>query len=223
MLNHMVIGVEPRAVTVAANGEPHQRIPTATTIWAAGVKASGLATDLGQVTGAEVDRDGRVTVERDLTLPGHPEVVVLGDMVRLRDDRGGVVSLPGVAPVAIQQGQYAARLIRDRLEDRSTPAFRYLDKGNLATIGRGRAVADIRGLRLSGLLAWLVWLGVHLWYLIGFQNRLLVIIQWSISFFTHGRGARLITEPPPKADEVTVTPGRAARANAAAAGARART
>jgi NADH dehydrogenase len=223
MLNHMVIGVEPRAVTVAANGEPHQRIPTATTIWAAGVKASGLATDLGQVTGAEVDRDGRVTVERDLTLPGHPEVVVLGDMVRVRDDRGGVVSLPGVAPVAIQQGQYAARLIRDRLEDRSTPAFRYLDKGNLATIGRGRAVADIRGLRLSGLLAWLVWLGVHLWYLIGFQNRLLVIIQWSISFFTHGRGARLITEPPPKADEVTVTPGRAARANAAAAGARART
>ncbi|MBV9799249.1 MAG: NAD(P)/FAD-dependent oxidoreductase [Solirubrobacterales bacterium] len=222
MVNHMVVGVEPRAVTVAANGAEHQRIPTATTIWAAGVKASGLADELGRAAGAEVDRDGRVTVERDLTLPEHPEVMVLGDMVRVRDDRGGVVSLPGVAPVAIQQGQYAARLIRDRLENRSTPAFRYRDKGNLATIGRARAVADIRGLRLSGFLAWWVWLGVHLWYLIGFQNRLLVMIQWSISFFTHGRGARLVTEPPPKADEAIKTPGRAARAGAAASASRGR-
>lgn len=222
MLNHLVVGVEPRAVTVSANGAAHQRIPTATTIWAAGVKASRLADELGRATGADVDRDGRVTVERDLTLPGHPEVMVLGDMVRVRHDRGGVVSFPGVAPVAIQQGQYAARLIRDRLEHRSTPAFRYLDKGNLATIGRASAVADIRGLRLSGLLSWLVWLGVHLWYLIGFQNRLLVIIRWSISFFTHGRGARLITEPPPKADDAIKTPGRAARAVAASAGVRGR-
>lgn len=200
MLNHAVVDVDANGVAVSAAGGAAQKIAASTVIWAAGVMASGLAAQLGELAGAEVDRAGRLTVESDLTLRGHPEVIVLGDMVRVRDPDGNVQTLPGVAPVAIQQGHYAARLIRERLENRSTPPFRYLDKGNLATIGRGRAVADLHVVRLSGLPAWLVWLFVHLWYLIGFENRLLVMIQWSFSFFTHGRGARLIGEPfPPPA------------------------
>jgi NADH dehydrogenase len=120
-------------------------------------------------------------------------VFALGDMVRVRQQDGTVTVLPGVAPVAMQQGRYAARVVRRRLEGRDTPPFQYRDKGNLATIGRARAVADLKRLRLSGLLAWLTWLFVHLWYLIGFQNRVLVFIRWSFSFVTRGRGARLIT------------------------------
>jgi uncharacterized protein YndB with AHSA1/START domain len=114
-------------------------------------------------------------------------------MVRVRNPDGAVTELPGVAPVAMQQGRYAGNAVRARLRGRDIPPFRYRDKGNLATIGRAAAVADIKGLRLSGFLAWSTWLLVHLWYLIGFQNRLLVLIRWSISFATHGRGARLIT------------------------------
>jgi NADH dehydrogenase len=131
-----------------------------------------------------------VTVEPDLTLPGHPEVFALGDMVRVPG-----VELPGVAPVAMQQGRYAAKVVRARLDSREVGSFRYHDKGNLATIGRAAAVADIKGLRLSGVLAWLAWLFVHLFYLIGFQNRVVVLIRWTFSFFTHGRGARVINHP----------------------------
>jgi NADH dehydrogenase len=114
-------------------------------------------------------------------------------MVRVRDVNGEPVVLPGVAPVAMQQGRYAASVVRARLRGREYDPFRYRDKGNLATIGRAAAVADIKGIRLSGFLAWATWLLVHLWYLIGFQNRLLVLIRWSFSFATHGCGARLIT------------------------------
>ena len=178
-----VTGVDAGGVTV-----DDERIAARTIVWAAGVTASGLASRLAEPAGAERDRAGRVTVEDDLTLPGRPEVFALGDMVRLR---GGV--LPGVAPVAMQQGRYAARVVRDRLSGRTTPPFRYVDKGNLATIGRAAAVADIKGLRLSGFVAWMTWLLVHLWYLVGFQNRVLVFIRWCVSFATHGRGARLIT------------------------------
>jgi len=110
-----------------------------------------------------------------------------------RQLRVGETVLPGVAPVAMQEGRYAARVVRDRLAGRTTPPFRYVDKGNLATIGRAAAVADIKGLKLSGFLAWITWLVVHLWYLVGFQNRILVFIRWSASFLTHGRGDRLIT------------------------------
>ena len=195
MLTRTVVDVDSDAVTVSESGGGTQRIATRTVIWAAGVNASALAGQLGKLAGADVDRAGRVTVERDLTLPGHPEVVVLGDMVQVRDDAGRAVSFPGVAPVAIQQGHHAARLVSDRVKGGSTPPFRYIDKGNVATIGRGRAVADLRFVRLGGLPAWLVWLFVHLWYLIGFENRLLVLIKWSFSFFTHGRGARLINDP----------------------------
>jgi NADH:ubiquinone reductase (H+-translocating) len=152
-----------------------------------------VAGRLAELTGAERDHAGRVTVEPDLTLPGHPEVFAIGDMVRARDSDGAPVVLPGVAPVAMQQGRYAARAVRARLRGQGSRPFRYRDKGNLATIGRAAAVADIKGLRLSGFLAWAAWLLVHLWYLIGFQNRLLVLIRWSFSFATHGRGARLIT------------------------------
>lgn len=181
-----VTGIDAESVTV-----DDERIPSRTVVWAAGVTASSLAARLGELTNAERDRAGRVTVGPDLTLPGHPEVFALGDMVRLHD---GV--LPGVAPVAMQQGRYAARVVRDRLRGKESAPFRYRDKGNLATIGRASAVADIKGLRLSGFLAWATWLIVHLWYLVGFQNRILVFIRWFVSFTTHGRGARLITNPP---------------------------
>ena len=117
-------------------------------------------------------------------------------MVRVRGADGEAVVLPGVAPVAMQQGRYAAKVVRARLRGEEPPPFRYHDKGNLATIGRAAAVAEIKGLRLSGFVAWVTWLIVHLWYLIGFQNRLLVFVRWFFSFVTHGRGARLITRTP---------------------------
>jgi NADH:quinone reductase (non-electrogenic) len=157
--------------------------------------ASGLADRLAELAGTERDRAGRVTVESDLTLPGHPEVFAIGDMVRIRDADGEAFALPGLAPVAMQQGRYVAGVVRARLRGRRHGGFRYRNKGNLATIGRAAAVADIKGVRLGGFLAWATWLTVHLFYLIGFQNRLLVLIRWIFSFATHGRGARLITDP----------------------------
>jgi EmrB/QacA subfamily drug resistance transporter len=193
VLERTVIHIDADAVTVGARRGGSERIPARTVIWAAGVEASELAAQLGEQSGADVDRAGRVTVQPDLTLPGHPEVLALGDMVRVRDAHGGVQALPGLAPVAMQQGRYAARLVRARLRGQTVAPFRYRDKGNLATIGRARAVADLHVLRLSGFLAWVTWLVVHLWYLVGFQNRVLVFIQWAFSFLTRGRGARLIT------------------------------
>ena len=192
MTKRTVVAVDSDGVAIESGGKT-ARISSRTVIWAAGVTASGLASKLAELTGAESDRAGRVTVEPDLTLPGHSEVFALGDMVRVRDASGGSTVFPGVAPVAMQQGRYVGRVVRDRLRSRTTPAFRYRDKGNLATIGRGAAVADIKGFKLSGQLAWITWLFVHLFYLIGFQNRVLVFIRWTVSFFTHGRGARLVT------------------------------
>jgi NADH dehydrogenase len=193
LLERTVVGIDDQSVTVQAPDGGTERIPARTAIWAAGVTASRLATRLGELTGADLDRAGRIAVEPDLTLPGHPEVFALGDMVRVRDASGTPVVLPGVAPVAMQQGRYAAKAVRRRLNARETGPFHYRDKGNLATIGRARAVADLHWLRLSGFLAWVTWLVVHLWYLIGFQNRLLVLIRWLFSFLTRGRGARLIS------------------------------
>jgi NADH:ubiquinone reductase (H+-translocating) len=194
LLGSTVVDVDETGVTIE-RADGTTRIPTRTAVWAAGVTASGLASALAGLTGAEQDRAGRVTVEANLTLPGHPEVFALGDMVRVRGRDGAAVTLPGVAPVAMQQGRYAAKAVRARLEGCSAPPFRYRDKGNLATIGRAAAVADIKGLKLSGQLAWVTWLVVHLFYLVGYQNRLLVIIRWSISYVTRGRGARLIADP----------------------------
>jgi NADH:quinone reductase (non-electrogenic) len=198
MLGRTVVGVDAGAVTIdGGGGDAARRIPARTVIWAAGVTASPMAARLAEQCGAETDRAGRVTVEPDLTLPGHAEVLALGDMVRVRDPDGAPRAYPGVAPVAMQQGRHAARVVRSRLRGRAAAPFRYRDKGNLATIGRAAAVADVKGLRLSGLVAWLTWLLVHLWYLVGFQNRVLVFIRWSFSFLTHGRGARLITQAEP--------------------------
>ncbi len=194
-LGATVVGVDDESVTIDTGAGDTRRIPTRTVVWAAGVAASKLGALLGEKTGAEVDRAGRIAVEPDLTLPGHPEVFAIGDMVRVRKTDGSVVTLPGVAPAAMQQGRYVASVVRGRLESQQTPPFRYRDKGNLATIGRGAAVADIEPVRLSGFLAWMTWLVVHLWYLVGFENRILVFTRWGFSFVTHGRGARLITTP----------------------------
>ena len=145
LLGSTVVGVDAESVSIADGAGNTQRIPTRTVIWAAGVTASTLGARLGELTGAEVDRAGRIAVESDLTLPGHPEVFALGDMVRVRGADGAPVTLPGVAPVAMQQGRYAARVVRARLASEQAPPFHYHDKGNLATIGRGAAVADIKG------------------------------------------------------------------------------
>lgn len=193
LVGHKVVAIDEGSVVLEAGEGETMRVPARTVVWAAGVVASELAGALAAESGAALDRVGRVAVGPDLTLSGHPEVLVVGDMAQVHDADGKPVPLPGVAPVAMQQGRYAARVIRDRLRRREPPSFRYRDKGNLATIGRGKAIADINGLQLSGLLAWLAWLFVHLFYLIGLQNRLLVFIRWVSSFVTRGRGARLIT------------------------------
>ena len=210
LLERTVVAIDEEAVTVAAPDGATERIPARNAIWAAGVEASSLASQLGELSGADVDRAGRVTVEPDLTLPGHPEVLALGDMVRVRSRDGGVQELPGVAPVAMQQGRYAAKLVRARLGGHP-PRRPYLDKGNLATIGRARAVADLHLIRLSGFAAWAAWLVVHLFYLVGFQNRLIVLIRWFLGFVTRGRGNRLIISTPTAKTigrgRVTVWPG----------------
>jgi NADH:ubiquinone reductase (H+-translocating) len=194
MTGHTVVGIDPDGVDIKNTKGTTERVRTRTVVWAAGVTASSLAGALGAASAAEIDRSGRVTVEPDLTLPAHPEVLALGDMVRVRDRRTGTVDeLPGLAPVAMQQGRYAGRLLSDRLAGRATPPFRYFDKGNLATIGRARAVADLRGVRVAGLVAWIIWLVVHIAYLIGFANRVVVLVRWAYSFLTRNRAARLIT------------------------------
>jgi NADH:ubiquinone reductase (H+-translocating) len=188
-----VVNVEPGAVTVrdVVRAEP-VRIATQTVIWAAGVQASSLTSRLAEAAGAPTDRAGRILINADLTLPGYPEVFAIGDMADLPDTDGR--PLPGIAPVAMQQGEHVARTIRARLAGRPPAGpFAYKDKGTLATIGRARAVAQIGRLQLWGLPAWIMWLLVHLLYLVGFQNRVLVLLRWSFSFLTRGRGARLIT------------------------------
>jgi NADH dehydrogenase len=206
----MVTGVDEDGVTLEPRDGPAERVESGTVVWAAGVTASRLAGRLGDLTGAERDRVGRVTVAPDLTLPGHPEVFAIGDMVRVRDAGGSAVALPGVAQVAIQQGRYAARVVRERLGGRDSAPFHYRDKGNLATIGRAAAVADLKRVRLSGFPAWVTWLVVHLFYLVGFQNRVLVLIRWSVSFTTRGRGARLITGDAPRPEAPLPAPAPAA-------------
>jgi NADH dehydrogenase len=195
-LGESVIDVDADSISVRRPDGATERIESETVVWAAGVVASPLARLLAERAGLGVERAGRLAVEADLSLPGHPEVLALGDMVSLRQPDGSVRALPGLAPVAMQQGRHAARVVADRLDGRPPRPFHYLDKGNLATIGRARAVADVKGVQLSGFLAWATWLIVHLWYLIGFENRLVVLVRWSFSFFGRGRGARLITQAP---------------------------
>jgi NADH:ubiquinone reductase (H+-translocating) len=163
-------------------------IPVATVLWAAGVVASSLARTLD----VPLDRNGRVIVQPDLTIAGYPDAFVVGDLAALAGEDGR--QLPGVAQVAIQQGQCAARSIVHSLHGEPLETFQYVDKGNMATIGRNKAVADIRGIRLSGFVAWVAWLWIHIFYLIGFRNRLGVMLNWAWSYVTYNRGARLITK-----------------------------
>ena len=187
LLGHEVTGLDTTGVVVR-DGERERRIAARTIIWAAGVLASEVARALAKAAGAGTDGAGRIVVEPDLSVSGHAEVIAIGDMARVR----GKPPYPGLAPVAMQMGRHAARLVRARLQGRRGGDFVYRDKGNLATIGRARAVADIGGLQVSGFPAWLLWLGVHLWFLMGFQHRLFVFLEWVLSFVRHGRKARLI-------------------------------
>jgi NADH:ubiquinone reductase (H+-translocating) len=179
----MVTKVEPGAITMG-----DKRMEAAVILWAAGVAASPL----GKKLGVPVDRAGRVLVQPDLSLPQHPEVFVIGDLAALNDASGKL--LPGVAPVAILEGRYVAKVVRREVSGASPrKPFHYYDKGSLATIGRAAAVAQFGKIHISGFLAWLAWLFIHILFLIGFRNRLLVFIQWAWSYFTYERGARLIT------------------------------
>jgi len=177
-----VTGIDGGGVDVGG-----ERIPSRTVLWGAGVAASPLARTLG----VPLDRSGRVEVRPDLSVPGHPEVFVAGDLARLVQDGAAV---PGLAPAAIQEGRHAARNALRRARGRRTLRFRYRDRGTLATIGRAAAVGRVRGVELTGLPAWLAWLGVHIAFLIGFRNRVAVLLEWAWSYATFNRGARLITE-----------------------------
>lgn len=182
-------------------------LPTRTVLWAAGVCAVPLAYTLAERTDAPTDRQGRICVEPDLTIPNHPRIFVIGDMAHFAHQTG--TPLPGVAPVAMQQGQYVARRLRDALQGTPTPPFRYWDKGDMAVIGRKAAVAKIGRWHFTGWFAWLMWLFVHLMFLVGYENRLLVLVQWAWNYFTRNRRARLITGEPrfqttPTAQEATL-------------------
>jgi NADH:ubiquinone reductase (H+-translocating) len=189
------LGVEVRLDSPVTRIEPdgvwlgEERIDARNVVWSAGVAASPL----GQRLGAATDRAGRVEVEPDLSVPGHPDVFVIGDLASFPHQTG--TPLPGIAPVAIQQGKQAAANIRRSVEGRPRRPFRYVDRGTLATIGRGAAVGQLRGLAVHGVVAWLVWLFVHLMYLVGFRNRVAVLLEWGWSYLTWQRGARLITGP----------------------------
>jgi len=193
------LGVEVRTETFVTDVRPGSviaagwTIPTQTVIWAAGNTASPVLRDLH----APLDRMGRAIVEPDCTIPGHPEVFVLGDAANFDHQPGG--PLPGICPVAIQMGEYTARTIAGDLAGRPRRAFHYWDKGQLAVIGRGQAVADIWRLHFGGFLAWVTWIFVHIFFLIGFRNRVLVLLQWAWSYITYSRGARLITGEGPDA------------------------
>jgi NADH dehydrogenase len=185
-----VTDIQPGCVTIR-RGQTTETVRAHTVLWAAGVQASPLGRILAQATGATLDRAGRITVAPDLTLPGHPEIFVIGDLAIYPHQTGK--PLPGIAPVAMQQGRYAADLIVARLQGKTLPPFQYHDRGSMATIGRSRAVVDLGWIRLSGFFAWLVWLFVHLIYLIEFGNRILVVMQWAGNYVTRNRSARLIT------------------------------
>jgi len=182
----LVTDLGEEGVTLRRGGE-QEVVRARTVLWAAGVEGSPLGRLLAAAAGAETDRAGRVVVEPDLTLPGHPELFVVGDLALFAHQTGR--PLPGVAPVAMQQGRHVARAIRSRLEGRPARPFHYVDKGSMATIGRASAV------RFGGYLAWLAWLFVHLLYIVQLGNRVLVLVQWAWSYLTWARSARLITAP----------------------------
>lgn len=185
----MVTDIQEDRVVFKTGDDLHE-IPSRTTLWAAGVKASPLGKLLAQRTGAELDRIGRVIVQPDLQLPTDPNVYVLGDLAHCPDQAGN--PLPGVAAVAMQQGAYLGKALKRRLKSQPVDPFRYQDFGSMAVIGRNAAVARLAGIRLSGFPAWLVWAFIHVWYLIEFDSKLLVMVQWAWTYFNQKRGTRLI-------------------------------
>jgi NADH dehydrogenase len=188
--NTLVTNIENNIVT-AKQGDQVEQISASTILWAAGIKASGMGNILAERTGVTLDRVGRVLVEPDFSIPGYSNIFVIGDLANFQYQ--GEKSLPGVAPVAIQEGQYIAKLITKQLRGDTVPPFRYKDTGSLAVIGQNRAVADLGFVKLSGFFAWFVWIFAHIYYLIEFDNKLVVMVQWGWSYFTRNRGARLIT------------------------------
>jgi len=189
-----VVDVAPDSVTIR-EGDHTEKIATRTVLWAAGVLASPLGKFLAQEASIALDRSGRIFVQPDLTIPSHPEIFVIGDLANFSHQDGK--PLPGVAQPAIQEGRYVAKVIQRRLKGESVEPFHYVDKGNLAVIGRGAAVADLNWLRLSGWPAWLIWIFIHLANILEFRNRMLVLLQWGWLYATYDRSARLITGQKP--------------------------
>jgi NADH:quinone reductase (non-electrogenic) len=186
-LGEKVIAVDDRSVTVEDKSGSRTRLPARTIVWAAGVQASALGRTLAEQSGAETDRGGRIKVQPDCSLPGHPEVFVIGDMMTLNN-------YPGVAQVAMQQGRYAADQIRRRINRKpDQKPFHYFDKGSMATISRFKAVANVGPLRFGGFIAWLLWLVIHVLYLVGFKNRITTVLHWAVSFIGRGRSQRTTT------------------------------
>jgi len=190
MLGAFVTNIDADGVSYK-HGEISGTVPARTVFWAGGVTATPFARRVAQRLNAETDRSGRFKVSPNLTLPNHPEIFVLGDLALARDAKGN--PLPGVAQVAIQGGKYAAKLIKARLADRTLPPFKYFDKGDMAVIGRAAAVANVFGVHVSGFFAWCIWLFIHLLYIVEFQSRIIVLIQWGFLYLTFSRSARLIT------------------------------
>lgn len=186
----LVTNIADDIVTIK-QGEDVKEIAAKTVLWAAGVKASAMGKVLTERTGAESDRAGRVIVEPDLSIKGHPNIFVVGDLANFAHQNNK--PLPGVAPVAMQEGEYVAKLIQKRLKGETLPQFNYVDRGSLAMIGQHAAVVDLGFIKLKGFLAWFVWLFIHIYFLIEFDNKLVVMIQWIWNYFTRNRGARLIT------------------------------
>ncbi|MFN9058622.1 MAG: NAD(P)/FAD-dependent oxidoreductase, partial [Pseudanabaena sp.] len=186
----MVTNIEEHVVTIKC-GDQVEQIKAQTILWAAGVKASSMGKVLGDRLNAELDRVGRVVVQPDMSIANYPNVYVIGDLANYPHQ--GDRPLPGVAPVAMQQGEYVAHHIEAKIEEKEPSKFKYWDFGSLAVIGRHEAVADFKFIRLKGWLAWFIWTFVHVYYLIEFDNKLLVMIQWGWNYFTHRRGARIIT------------------------------
>lgn len=188
--SQMVTEITDEAVTIR-QGENVEHIAAKTILWAAGVKASKMGEILAEKAGAQLDRVGRAIVEPDLSLSQHPNIFVIGDLAHYA--HSGDKPLPGVAPVAMQQGEYVAKLIRQKLQGKLVPPFEYFDGGSLAVIGQNAAVVDLGFVRLSGFIAWVIWVFAHIYYLIEFDNKLIVMVQWGWNYLTRGRGARLIT------------------------------
>ena len=190
MTKTKVTQIDGETVTLEYNDES-KTISAKTILWAAGVKASGVGRVLSDRTGAALDRVGRVMVDADLSVPGYPDLFVIGDLAHCADSTGK--PLPGVAPVAMQEGKFVAKLIKARLDRRSMPAFTYNEFGSLAVIGQNAAVANLGGVHLSGFIAWFIWIVAHIYFLIEFDNKLVVMIQWIWSYVTRAGGARIIT------------------------------